>query len=94
MAVRISVTFHPSLDVVGGARNSGFSDVQPEVSLVAVKVKDLLFPEKAVVSPLVVSVEARVHRCQGNLRMNIDLSNITHSHHSDSLVPLLTPSHL
>lgn len=50
MAVRISVTFHPSLDVVGGARNSGFSDVQPGY-LVAVKVKDLLFPEKAVVSP-------------------------------------------
>ena len=45
LAVRISVTFHPSLDVVGGARNSGFLGIQPGY-LGAVKVKDLTFPEK------------------------------------------------
>lgn len=36
LAVRISVTFHPSLDVVGGARNSGFLDVQIEARRLSV----------------------------------------------------------
>lgn len=40
-AVRISVRFHPSLEVVGGARNSGLVDDQPGC-LVEVKAKDLL----------------------------------------------------
>lgn len=40
-AVRISVRFHPSLEVVGGARNSGLVDDQSGC-LVEVKAKDLL----------------------------------------------------
>lgn len=43
-----------SLAALGGARNSGFMDVQPN-RMVVVKVKELLFPEKVMVTPASVS---------------------------------------
>ena len=46
---RINVAFHLSLEVVGGARNSGFMDVWPSC-MMEVKVKDLVFPERVMIN--------------------------------------------
>lgn len=82
LAVRISVMFHPSLDVVGGARNSGFLDAQPGY-LVAVKVKDLTISGESCGQSLVHSIEARrlsvLGKSEDEHRFEL---NITHpSHH-------------
>lgn len=53
-AVRIRVAVPLSLEALGGVRNSGFMDVQPNCTVV-VKVKELLFPEKVMVTPASVS---------------------------------------